>query len=125
MENHVRLLGILNIAVGSVCGLTALFDIIFFGGAYSISSFLGINNVIVGVWLWAMLLLFIPSIVVGIALLTFRPWSRTMGIILSILELLNVPLGTGLALYGLWVLFSEAADLIFIRRYGQSLMPRR
>lgn len=125
MENQIRLLGVLNIASGSLTGLVAIFQILFFGGGVTISIHLGFNTFLIDVWIWTMLSLMIPSIVLGIALLGFRAWARTFGIILSILELVNVPLGTAVGLYGLWVLFSERADLIFTRRYGEYLIGRR
>lgn len=125
MENHIRLLGLLNIAVGAFNGLVALFQFLFFGGALVLSIYLGVNTVAASVWLWAMLVLMLPSIVTGIALLSFRGWARWVGIVLSICQLLNVPLGTMVGLYGLWVLFSDDADMIFTRRYGEYIIGRR
>jgi hypothetical protein len=39
-------------------------------------------------------------------LLKYRPWARTLTLILCFLNLLNIPLGTILGAYGLWVLLS-------------------
>jgi len=125
VENHVRLLGVLNIVIGALTGVFALVQFLFFGGPMTISTWLALNSGVVAVWLWAMLSLMIPSIVVGIALSGFRPWSRTAGIVLSIFELLNLPLGTAVALYGLWLLFSDEADMIFTQRFGQYMIGRR
>lgn len=125
MENHIRVLGLLNIAVGTLNGLIALFQFLFFGGAFVLSTYLRVSTPVAAVWLWAMLVLMVPSIVIGIALLGFRGWTRSAGIVLSVFELLNVPLGTMIGLYGLWVLFSDGADLIFSQRYGESLIGRR
>ena len=125
METHVRVLGLLNIAVGSLNGLIAVFQFLFFGGAFVLSIHLGVNTVVASVWLWWMLLLMVPGIVTGIALVSFRGWARWVGIVLSICQMLNVPLGTIVGLYGLWVLFSDDADMIFTRRYGQYIIGRR
>jgi hypothetical protein len=125
LENHIRLLGLLNIAVGALNGLVALIQFLFFGGAAVLSVYVGMNTVATSVWLWAMLVLMLPSIVTGIALLFFRDWARWVGIVLSICQLLNVPLGTIVGFYGLWVLFSDDADMIFTRRYGQYTIGRR
>lgn len=125
MEHHVRVLGVLNVVVGAFSGLAALFQLLFFGGAQTISGYLSINTAIAAVWLWSTLALMLPCIVVGLALVGFRGWSRGAGIVLSVCEMLNVPLGTLVGLYGLWVLFSEDADMIFSRRFGQSVVPRR
>jgi hypothetical protein len=125
LENHVRLLGLLNIAVGFLNGLIALFQLLFFGGAIILSIHLGVNTVVASVWLWSMLALVLPGIVIGIALLSFRGWARWAGIVLAICQLMILPLGTIVGLYGLWVLFSDDADMIFTRRYGQYVIGRR
>ena len=125
MEHHVRVLGILNVVVGAFSGMAALFQLLFFGGAQTASAFLSINTAIAAVWLWSMLVLMLPCIVVGLALVGFRGWSRGAGIVLSVCEMLNVPLGTIVGLYGLWVLFSEDTDMLFSRRFGQYVVPRR
>ncbi len=115
----------LNIAVGSFTGLAALFDLLFFGGGYTLSAYLDVNTVLVDVWLGAMLVLMVPCIALGLALLGLKEWARTPGIILSILEMVNAPLGTVVGLYGIWVLLSEDADMVFTRRYGQYVIGRR
>jgi hypothetical protein len=125
LETHVRVLGLLNIVVGTLSGLTAIFDILFFGGGVTLSAYLDVNSIVTYVWLGAALLLMVPCIVTGIALLGFRSWARTFGIVLSILEMLIVPLGTIVGIYGLVVLFSEDVDMIFERRYGEYVAGRR
>lgn len=125
MENHVRLLGLLTISVGVLNGLAAIFQFFFFGGAFIMSIHLGVNVVAASVWLWTALALMLPSIVIGIALLSFRDWARVLGIILSVCEMLLLPLGTIVGMYGLYVLFSESADMIFERRYGEYSNTRR
>lgn len=125
METHVRVLGLLTILAGALSGLIAIFDILFFGGGTALSAYLDVNSIIAYVWLGAALLLMIPCIVTGIALLGFRSWARTFGIVLSILEMLVVPLGTIVGIYGLVILFSEDVDMIFERRYGEYTVGRR
>ncbi|HYX70739.1 MAG TPA: zinc ribbon domain-containing protein [Terriglobales bacterium] len=43
-------------------------------------------------------------------LLQKEPWARTLTLVLSFLELLNVPFGTALGVYSLWVLMAPNAD---------------
>jgi len=54
-----------------------------------------------------LLVLAAPVIIGGWGLLNFRPWSRMLMIVLSVLHLIHIPLGTALGVYGLWVLFSD------------------
>jgi len=63
-----------------------------------------------------LLLLSIPGIVIGWGLLNFRPWARLAGIVLSGFELIHVPLGTILGIYGLWVLLSAEGSMLFSGR---------
>jgi hypothetical protein len=51
----------------------------------------------------------LPALIAGIGLVKVRPWSRVLGIIISVLLLFSVPIGTALGIYGLWVLFQPEA----------------
>jgi uncharacterized membrane protein len=55
----------------------------------------------------------IPDIIAGIGMLERRPWARILGIVLSILGLLNFPLRTVAGVYGLWVLFNPETEARF------------
>ena len=60
-----------------------------------------------------LLLLSVPSIVAGIGLLRLSPWPRILGIVVSALHLFNIPIGTALGIYGLWVLLSNETVSLF------------
>jgi hypothetical protein len=70
------------------------------------------------------LVLSLPSLVVGIGLLQFKPWGRILGIVLSALHLFNVPFGTVLGIYGLWVLLSTETERLFRRSTGPAAVLR-
>jgi len=54
----------------------------------------------------------LPGLATGWALLSYRPWSRPLNITISIFDLLNIPFGTALGAYSLWVMFRpETAEL--------------
>lgn len=59
------------------------------------------------------LLLSVSGIIAGVGLLKFYP--RILTIVLSALNLLNIPIGTALGVYGLWVLLSPQAEPLFAR----------
>jgi hypothetical protein len=59
------------------------------------------------------LALSLPGLIAGIGLLQFRPWARILTIVLSFFDLIHVPLGTALGIYGLWVLFSPDSERLF------------
>jgi hypothetical protein len=122
MATHIKVLGVLQIAL-SACGLfAALGLILIFGGAIGLIGASGDANAaiampIIGLTGMALvsflLLLSIPGLIIGIGLLKFRPWARIAGIVISILGMMAVPFGTALGIYGLWVLFSSETERLF------------
>ena len=46
----------------------------------------------------------------GWGLLQKEPWARTVALVVAFLALLNVPLGTALGIYTLWVLLPAQSD---------------
>jgi hypothetical protein len=55
----------------------------------------------------------LPGLVAGYGLLTFRPWARIAGIVLSAVGLIYFPFGTVLGAYGLWVLLNKDSEPLF------------
>ena len=122
METHVKVLGALQIALGSLSLLAAvILTVVFMGGvgAMGISGdpdaqrampFVGL----IGTSIVTLLVVTsLPSIITGIGLLKFRPWARVLGIVLSVLSLMMIPFGTIVGAYGLWVLFSKETEPLF------------
>jgi hypothetical protein len=123
METHVKVLGVLYLVVSGLSLLAALFLLLAIGGAAGIVGVaadpqdaaiaipvLGIAGTALGVML---LLLALPGLLTGWGLLTYSPWARILGIVLSALNLLNIPVGTALGLYGLWVLLNKDTERLF------------
>ncbi len=124
MRTHVQILAALNIAWGVLGFIGALVIFLIFGGAMGIIGMAahhdpgaGIAIPIVGFVGGAIFLVIlatsIPSFVIGIGLLRCAWWSRIAGIILSVVHLLNIPFGTALGIYGLWVLLSKDSLVLF------------
>lgn len=122
METHVKVLAVLQIALGAMSFVGAVFLTLVFAGGFGAVSmsgdpdaaialpFIGITGVaLVGF----LLLLSLPGIITGIGLLRLRSWARIAGIVLSILGLMAVPFGTLIGVYGLWVLFSKETERLF------------
>ena len=53
------------------------------------------------------------SLVAGYGLLKRRSWARTLTIVLSVINLLNFPLGTALGGYALWVMLKDESRAEF------------
>lgn len=123
MEQHVKILGILHIVFGSLGILAALGMLLLFGGiagligasTYSRDAQISVPILgAIGAFIFFVLLaLSLPGLIAGVGLLQFRPWARILTIVLSVLELIHVPLGTALGIYGLWVLLSQGSERMF------------
>jgi hypothetical protein len=50
---------------------------------------------------------------VGSRLRRFREWARAFAIVLSVVDLVCVPFGTGLGIYTLWALLKEQSKPLF------------
>ena len=122
MDTHVKVLGVLHIAMGGLGVLGALALMLVFGGAAGIVGSSGdadtaIALPIIGITGAALvgflLMISLPGVVVGLGLFKFRPWARIAGIVLSIFDLMFFPFHTLVGIYGLWVLFSKDTERLF------------
>jgi hypothetical protein len=123
VTTHVKVVGALFIAIGALGLLVAVFVMATMGlsaGLVGIAAdpvdaeiaqpILAVIGAAVTVFL---LVLSVPGIVVGWGLLNYRPWARIAGIVLAVLNLLNIPFGTALGIYALWVLFNSETERLF------------
>ena len=121
MDTHVKVLAVLYIVFGALgtllgLGLMALLSFIGVAGAASDPDawmalpVLGITGAALGVFL---LILSLPGVIAGVGLLKYRPWARILIIVLSALNLMNIPIGTILGIYGLWVMLSDEGSRLF------------
>jgi hypothetical protein len=124
VEQHVKILGVLNIVWGALGALGGLVLLAIFGGVYGIAGIaighnpgaqiaLPIMAIIGSVIALFLLILSVPSIIAGIGLLYFKPWARIFALVISVLHLFNIPIGTALGIYGLWVLLSQEGQHCF------------
>lgn len=60
----------------------------------------------------------VVGIIVGWGLLNRRPWARMLAIVLGCLALFNIPFGTALGIYTLWVLLPQESEQQYRRMSG-------
>jgi hypothetical protein len=122
METHVKVLGVLQIALGCLSLLAAVVIMVVFLGGVGAMGFSGDPDAqralplvgFVGTAVVTFLVVMsLPGILTGIGLLRHRPWARIVGIVLSVLSLMMIPFGTLVGIYGLWVLFSKDTERLF------------
>ncbi|HEY2934032.1 MAG TPA: hypothetical protein VGK99_20010 [Acidobacteriota bacterium] len=122
METHVKLAAAFNIALGIFGVIGAIFVLVIFGGAAGVMGFQGEKDAAMavpilgafGVGLFILILaLSVPSIIAGVGLLKHRQWARVLTIVISVLNLLNIPFGTVVGAYSLWVMLSRDTERLF------------
>ena len=134
MRDHVKIVAILNIVFGGVAALVGLGILAVFGGIAGLVGISAHNDPeagmaipILGIMGMGLLILIligaVPGIVAGIGLLKFRPWARTLTIVLSALNLFSIPIGTAVGVYGLWTLLNSETEQPF--RSTPAVQPRQ
>ncbi|MCC6729911.1 MAG: hypothetical protein IT208_11300 [Chthonomonadales bacterium] len=113
MRSHVTVLAWLHIVLDGAGLLLGLLAVFAFGGLGLFASSsagtgaatnLGPYAFLAGLLLVAVAIVGLPGLIAGVGLLQYAPWARVLGILVSILYLLNFPFGTAVGVYGLWVL---------------------
>ena len=116
MENHITAVGALSIGL-SVLGILigAFIFILLAGIGYAVqeedaSIVLFAVGTVLGFFL---LILSIPGIIGGIGIFKRKEWARILVLVLSALHLLNIPIGTAIGAYSIWVLVQKETILLF------------
>ncbi len=125
MGQHVKILGILHIVFGSLCVMGGLFFLVLMGGIAGIVASsdqspdagvaIPILTAIGGFLCILCLVVGLPGLVGGVGLLQFKSWARITVIVISALDLIHIPFGTALGIYGFWVLLNPQTEAMFNR----------
>lgn len=116
LQTHVPVVGWLMIVGHALFIAIGGFVFILLTGVGAVSrdpqamTILSIVGTLVGMF---MFVLAVPGLIAGVGLLKRKSWARLLAIVISLLNLLNFPLGTALALYSLFVLFQTSATEYF------------
>jgi hypothetical protein len=120
MEKHVTLVGALHIgygAFGILCGLLAF---MFIAGGGLLGGLISKEEIVIGITFFVataiavfVILFSVPGIIGGVWLLRHKSWARYLVLVVSVLDLLNVPLGLGIGIYSIWVLLQPETEKLF------------
>jgi hypothetical protein len=116
MEKHVTAVAVLNIAFGALGILVAIivFLAVVGGGLISRDAEAMAITAVVGTIVASFLIvLSIPEIIGGFGLLKRRSWARILVLVIAFLDLLNIPFGTVIGIYTIWVLLNEETVQLF------------
>lgn len=116
MKQHVTIAAALRIGAGVLWLLLAalIFVAVVGGGLLSgDSEAIRITSIVGTVLAVVFGCLAIPGIVAGVGLLKYQNWARVLSLILSVIDLLVVPIGTLLGIYSIWVLAQKETEVLF------------
>jgi hypothetical protein len=119
VASHVRLLGILWLASAVIHVIPGFFLLTFFQRGMILPPdappFLNPMMHFIGL---AFLGSAVLSLMAGWGLLERQPWARMLTIVLGALHLINVPFGTALGAYTLWVLLPAESEAEYAHMAG-------
>ena len=119
VREHVRLVGIfwmaysaLHLVGGIIVLLVAKFVVVRIGAIPNgpppeVMAWMGPLITLVG---WLILAKAAVGIIAGWGLLQHEDWARVFALVVGFLALLNVPIGTALGIYTLWVLLPSQSE---------------
>jgi hypothetical protein len=110
MEKHIPVVAWLHIALGALGIMAAIFTFAIVAWAgYITGEETAMALTAIVAWFIAILISFlsIPGIIGGIFLLKRKEWARILVLIVGFLDLLNIPFGTALGIYTIWVLMKD------------------
>jgi hypothetical protein len=115
LEKHITILGWLYIALNVLTlfiGVIVFFILIGAGLLAADGEAMGVLAIVGTFVLGLMVVISIPGIITGWGLLKHKSWARILALIIGFLNLMNIPLGTMLGAYTIWVLLAhdEASD---------------
>lgn len=128
MEKHLTAVAALHVGLSILGGLIGIFVFVLLTGIGVIArekeAFFILSTIGTGVGVF-FLVLSVPGIIGGIGLFKRKEWARILVLILSAIELLNIPFGTALGIYSIWVLVQENTIQLFrlqssARNYSQT-----
>jgi hypothetical protein len=116
MEKHINVIAALNIGL-------SLLRIIVVGVVFAILHFVGdfvdekeaelILSIVANIMIVVVLVLSLPGLIAGIALFKRKEWGRILTLIVSVLNLVDIPLGTAVGAYSIWALVQTETVEIF------------
>ena len=115
MEKHVNVIAALQIGLSilRLIIVAIVFAVLHFVGDFADdpeAEF--VLSIIANIIMVVSLILSIPGILAGIGLFKRKEWARILTLIISVLELVNLPLGTAVGVYSIWALAqNETVDL--------------
>ncbi len=107
MEKHINVVAALHIGLsilGILIGVFVYAVLYFVGDLSNDQEAQFVLSIIARVLVIFMIVLSIPGIIAGIGLFKRKEWARILTLIISVLDLINFPIGTAVGVYSIWAL---------------------
>lgn len=107
MDSHINVIASLRIGfsiLGLIIGGIICTVLYFVGDFVDDRDAEVVLTIVANVLMVLLLVLSIPGIIAGIGLFKRKEWARILTLILSVLDLFNIPIGTALGVYSIWAL---------------------
>jgi len=116
MESHINVIAALRIGF-SILGLIiggVIFTVLYFVGDFvDDHEAETVLTIIANVVMVVIVILSVPGLIAGIGLFKRKEWARILTLILSVLDLFNIPIGTAIGAYSIWALVQPEAVEMF------------
>ncbi len=122
MEKHINVVAALRIGF-------SIFGLIIAGLFFTIFQLIGdfvddheaeiVLTIIANVLMVVVTVLSIPGIIAGIGLFKRKEWARILTLILSVLDLFNIPVGTAIGAYSIWAMVQPESVELFKKPINQ------
>jgi len=116
MERHLSAVAALQVGLSILGVLLGIFVFVLLTGigviAQEKEALFILSTIGTGVGLF-LLIISVPGIIGGIGLFKRKEWARILVLILSAIDLLNIPIGTALGIYSIWVLAQKETVQLF------------
>jgi hypothetical protein len=116
MEKHVTAVAALHVGLSILGILLGIFLFVLLTGIGVISrekeALFILTTIGTGVGLF-LFIVSVPGIIGGIGLFKRKEWARILVLILSAIDLLNIPIGMALGAYSIWVLVQKETVQLF------------
>ena len=116
MEKHVNIIAALQIGLSL---LRLIVVAIVFAVLHFVADFADdpdaelVLSIVANIVMVVCLVLSLPGILAGIGLFRKKEWARILTLIISVLEIVNIPLGTAVGVYSIWALSQNETVELF------------
>jgi hypothetical protein len=120
MQKHITLVGALFVGYSAFQVLGGLIAVLFIIGGGLLGGLISDEGIVLGITFFIgatigtwILLVSVPGIIAGVGLLRRRTWGRYLALVMSVIWLLNIPIGTAIGAYSIWVLVQDETAKLF------------